>query len=209
MKSIVAVLASIGRLFVRPASQRRMCSRWGLVRAKMYAADFRQMGEDVVIERVGELHGLQYISVGGRCSFRQGLFLTAWDEFRGERFQPSIEIGEDCHFGAWNHITAVNRIVIGRGCLTGKWVTITDNAHGDSDMESLSVPPAKRKLFSKGAVVIGDNVWMGDKVTILPGVTIGDGAVIAANAVVTRDVPAYSVAAGVPARIIKQIRENE
>ena len=59
-------------------------------------------------------------------------------------------------------------------------------------------------IVSKGPVVIGDNVWIGDKVTVLPGVTIGDGAVIAANAVVTKDVPAYSVVAGNPAKIIKQ-----
>jgi acetyltransferase-like isoleucine patch superfamily enzyme len=64
--------------------------------------------------------------------------------------------------------------------------------------------PIKRSLFSKGPVIIGDNVWIGDKATILPGVSIGNGAVIAANAVVTKDVPAYSVAAGNPARIIKQ-----
>ena len=52
--------------------------------------------------------------------------------------------------------------------------------------------------------MIGDNVWIGDKATVLPGVTIGDGAVIAANAVVTKDVPAFTVVAGNPARIIKQ-----
>lgn len=48
-------------------------------------------------------------------------------------------------------------------------------------------------------------MWVGDKVTILPGVNIGDGAVIAANAVVVKDVPAYSVVAGVPAKIVKNL----
>ena len=55
-------------------------------------------------------------------------------------------------------------------------------------------------------ITVGDNVWIGDKVTILPNVTIGKGCVIAANAVVTKDVPEYSVVAGVPARIIKTIK---
>ena len=63
--------------------------------------------------------------------------------------------------------------------------------------------PLERPITSKGPVVIGNNVWIGDKATILPGVTIGDGAVIAANAVVTKDVPAYSVVGGNPARVIK------
>ncbi len=64
-----------------------------------------------------------------------------------------------------------------------------------------------RPVKSKGSIVIGDNVWIGDKATILPGVIIGDGAVIAANAVVSKDVPAYCVAGGNPAKIIKQAKK--
>ena len=62
--------------------------------------------------------------------------------------------------------------------------------------------PQRRPLYSKGPVIIGDNVWIGDKVTILPGVTIGNNAVIGANTVVTKDVPAYSIAVGNPCKII-------
>ena len=65
-----------------------------------------------------------------------------------------------------------------------------------------------RSVMSKGPVIIGNDVWIGDKATILPGVTIGDGAVIAANAVVTKDVPAYSVVAGNPAKIVKQAEKD-
>ena len=71
--------------------------------------------------------------------------------------------------------------------------------------EHLQIPPLKRPIISKGEVVIGNNVWIGDKATILPGVTIRDSVVVAANAVVTKDVPAYSMVAGNPAKIIKQI----
>ena len=56
---------------------------------------------------------------------------------------------------------------------------------------------------SKGIINIGNNVWIADNVTLLSGVSIGDGAVIGAGAVVTKDIPAYSVAAGVPAKVIK------
>lgn len=75
-----------------------------------------------------------------------------------------------------------------------------DNDHGNTNKESLMIPPIERKLVSKGPIVIGNHVWIGDKVTILSGVTIGEGAVIAANAVVTKDVPAYSVVVGNPAK---------
>jgi acetyltransferase-like isoleucine patch superfamily enzyme len=63
-----------------------------------------------------------------------------------------------------------------------------------------------RPLISKGEVVIGDNVWIGEGAMILPNVHIGEHAIIAANSVVTKDIPAYSIAAGVPAKIIKHIK---
>ena len=64
-------------------------------------------------------------------------------------------------------------------------------------------PPRSRTIYSKGPVIIGENVWIGENVCILPGVTIGKGTVIGAGAVVTKDIPPFSVAGGNPARIIK------
>ena len=66
-----------------------------------------------------------------------------------------------------------------------------------------------REIISKGPVKIGRNVWIGDKTTILGGVSIGDGAIVAANSVVTKDVPPFCVVAGVPARIIKDLRPEQ
>lgn len=71
------------------------------------------------------------------------------------------------------------------------------------------LPPLKRSIVSKGPIVIGDNVWIGDKVTILSGVTIGNNSVIAANTVVTKDVPAFSIVAGNPGKVIKKNGENK
>lgn len=159
---------------------------------------------------IGQLRCPQNISIGERTGFGDWLYLTVWDNYscvidgveQQQTLTPELSIGANCYFGAFNHITCTNRVIIGDGCLTGKWVTITDNSHGETDIDSLKVSPIKRPIYSKGPVTIGKNVWIGDKATILPGVTIGDGAVIAANAVVTRDVPAYAVVAGNPARII-------
>lgn len=149
--------------------------------------------------------GEEHIFIGNGTHIGEHTHLTAWETTcAGGNFNPEIHIGENCCLGNWNHITATNSIRIGNNLLTGKWVTITDNSHGETDRETLDMPPLMRTITSKGPVVIGDNVWIGDKATILPGVTIGDGAIIAANAVVTKDVPAYSVVGGNPARIIKQ-----
>lgn len=174
-------------------------------------ACFRSFPSSSYIGIIGQLNCPQYISIGENTAFGDWLYLTAWDSFscivdgveQQQALTPELSIGANCNFGAFNHITCTNRVIIGDGCLTGKWVTITDNSHGETDIDSLKVPPIKRPIISKGPVIIGKNVWIGDKATILPGVTIGDGAVIAANTVVTKDVPAYVVVAGNPVNIIK------
>ena len=66
-----------------------------------------------------------------------------------------------------------------------------------------AVPPHLSQLPHKGDITVGNDVWIGRESVIMPGVTIGDGAIIAAYSVVTRDVPAYHVAGGNPARVIK------
>lgn len=165
---------------------------------------FKNCHKHVSFGSIDCLMGSRYISIDANTDFGDGLFLTALESFGNQSFNPSITIGKNCWIGLHNHISSTNRIEIGDGFLSGKWVTIVDNDHGNTDYESLQVPPAKRTIVSKGPVIIGKNVWVGDKATILAGVTIGEGAVIAANTVVTKDVPAYSVCAGNPGKIIKQ-----
>ncbi|WP_255402065.1 DapH/DapD/GlmU-related protein [Prevotella sp. tc2-28] len=89
--------------------------------------------------------------------------------------------------------------------LTGRFVYIGDNAHGGLSLEEAETPPARRHLTSKGEIKIGRNVWIGDKVSIFGGVTIGDNVIIGAGSIVTHDIPSNSMAAGMPARIIKQL----
>ena len=67
------------------------------------------------------------------------------------------------------------------------------------------MPANMRPMYSKGPVVIEDNVWIGEMVCILPNVRIGKGSIIGANAVVTKDVPANALVGGNPARVIKII----
>ena len=148
--------------------------------------------------------GNKYISIGKNCFFGKNCVVSAWDHHNDQHFTPDVQFGNDCNLGEYNHITAVNKIIIGNGLLTGRWVTITDNSHGCTDIDDLCIKPLDRKIFSKGPVIIGDNVWIGDKATIIPGVKIGNGAVIGANAVVTKDVPTYAVVVGNPAQIIKR-----
>lgn len=150
------------------------------------------------------LLGTRYIELGDDVTFGRNAVVTVWSDILHHAEKGAISIGNDCHFGDYVHITSTNGITIGDGLLTGRWVTITDNSHGDTSRETLHQRPLQRPVVSKGKVVIGRNVWIGDKATLLPGVTIGDGAVVAANAVVTKDVPEYCVVAGNPARVVKR-----
>ena len=174
------------------------------IRYILLRSRFGHCGSNVLFEHTGLLRGTQFISIGSDNIFRKGIHLTVWPEHCPLGKTPALTIGNGCSFGEYNNITAVNNITIGDGFLSGKWVTITDNSHGDTDPQTLHTPPRKRKVTSKGPVSIGRNVWVGDKVTILPGVSIGEGAVIGAGAVVTKDIPAFSVACGNPAIIIKK-----
>lgn len=174
------------------------------LRTLLMRKDFHSCSLKAQLCGFNRLIGAKYISIGS-SKIGKDVILTAYDSVAGYNFLPEIIIGDNCNIGEFCHITAINSIVIGNGVLTGRWVTITDNSHGMTTYEDLQLSPLKRKPFSKGKVIIGNNVWIGDKATILPGVIIGDGAIIGAGTVVTKDVPAMSVVGGNPARIIKTI----
>ena len=179
----------------------KISEKWRVIKSQWIAGKMAEAGDGVFFKFVAQLHDPQFIHIGNNTFFGKDLYLTAWGV---SNCDPNLSIGNNCSFGDYNHITCANRVTIGNGVLTGKWITITDNSHGETDRASLEMKPTKRPITSKGPVVIGNNVWIGDKATILPGVSIGDGAVIAANAVVTKDVPAYSVVGGNPAKVIKR-----
>ena len=112
-------------------------------------------------------------------------------------------------FGDNNHLTAVNGITIGDNLRTGKNVLISDNSHGDpKNMLQRNLHPNVRPLYSKGEIMIGNNVWIGANSIILKGVTIGARSIIGAGSVVTKDIPADCIAAGNPCHVIKMTGEG-
>jgi len=117
--------------------------------------------------------------------------------------EGSLRIGDKTVFGRNIVVNAYLDVQIGAACIVADMVYVTDFDHVFTDL----TVPIKDQGIAKSPVRIGSDVWLGTKVSVVRGTVIGDGAVIAANAVVTRDVPAYAIVAGVPARLIRNRRE--
>jgi acetyltransferase-like isoleucine patch superfamily enzyme len=134
------------------------------------------------------------LEIGPQAYFEPGVWLTS-DTGR-------ITIGGGSLFNLNVMVAAVQAVTIGEHCMLANGCLVTDGNHRFDDPD---VPVPWQGFTSKGAVTIGDNVWLGANVVVTSGVTIGRRAVIGANSVVTEDVPAFSVAAGAPAVVLKQI----
>jgi serine acetyltransferase len=180
------VTRTLDRLFgtVRVTMDRSRAIRAGLTGVTV--APKCLFGEGVRFDRPSQ------IQVGTRCTFERNVWIRALTK------EATIAIGEYTFIGRDSEIEANGPLTIGRHCLIGPGVYITDHNHG----MALGVPMF-RQPTTMSPVSIGHDVWLGARCVILPGVTIGDGAVVAAGAVVTRDVAANAVVAGVPARVLR------
>lgn len=130
------------------------------------------------------------VTIGKRSIVREFVFMITYG--------GKIEIGDDCTINPFCMIQGNGGLKIGNGVRIATHVSIIPSNHNFSD---LSLPIHRQGETAKG-ITIGDDVWIGTHVTILDGVTIGKGSVIAAGAVVNKDIPDYSIAGGVPARLI-------
>lgn len=118
---------------------------------------------------------------------------------------PVVSIGDRCLIGRGSGIVGHFSIEIGNDVWTGHNVYITDQNHGYEDVER----PISQQSQPERAVKIGDGSWLGYGSVVLPGVTIGKHVVVGANSVVTHDIPDYSVAVGVPAKVIKRFVDGQ
>jgi acetyltransferase-like isoleucine patch superfamily enzyme len=151
------------------------------------------------------LKGTEYIQVGTKFRAGPGFRIEAWDEYLDVKYHPQIIIGNNVAVGFNVHIGAIGRMEIGNDVLIGSNVLITDHQHGRLTPEDEDILAIDRPLYSKGNVVIEDNVWIGEGVCIMDGIRIGKNSVIGANAVVLKDIPQGSVAGGIPAKILRKI----
>ena len=210
MKTSSKILQVIGRLFSKILPY-AIFDYWEACKRYVFTGymqnKFKSFGSNTLLNIHTKYLGINFISLGNDVIIGDYGTLSAWGNYKytKQSFTPSIEIGDGSRIGAQSHITAINKITIGKNVLTGPRILITDNSHGMFSIEHLEIAPNLRTLCSKGPVIIEDNVWIGEGSMILPNVHIGKGSIIAANSVISKDIPPYSIAAGTPARIIKQL----
>lgn len=137
------------------------------------------------------------------------LFLGRWTHFGDGTaircHEGTLRIGEKTVFGQDVSVNCYLDVEFGAAGLVADRVYVADFDHRTDDL----TVPIKDQGILKRPVRIGADVWLGTKSTVLKGVEIGRGSVVGANAVVTRDIPAYSIACGVPARTVRSRLERK
>jgi acetyltransferase-like isoleucine patch superfamily enzyme len=195
-------------------------ARWGARRAWRFARDHRMMTRAHAVHAVRlarararvrlqradvHLHGMSFLGHRVELTAPTGsgrLIVGPWcwlgDGTALRSHAGRVTIGAKVVIGGGSTVNSYLDVSIGDGALLAEGVHITDFDHR---MDRLDVPIKDQGVVSS-PVRIGADVWLGRAVTVLRGVDIGRGSVVGAHAVVTRDIPPYSIAAGVPARII-------
>ncbi len=135
------------------------------------------------------------LEIGPHTLLEPGVWITAPDHAR-------VRIGGGTFLNLGVMVAAIDLVEIGSHCMFANGCFVTDANHRFDDRAR---PITWQGFTSKGPTRIGDNVWCGANVVVTSGVTIGERSVIGANSVVTTDVPAGSIAAGAPAKVLRAI----
>ena len=178
-----------------------------IMRKFLYKTIFARMGKNLYIQADSEFLGADAIEIGDDVKIMRGVRLNVNSANSVIRLGNKvcldkgvdinvagedcfIEIGDHSYLGPYVCMSGPGEIKIGKKCLIASQSGIYANNHREYGL-------------SREGITIEDNCWLGTGVRILDGVTIGHGSVIGAGAVVTKDIPPYSVAVGVPAKRIK------
>ncbi len=138
------------------------------------------------------------VSIGNNCSINKWSYIVVTSQNENA---ASLTIGDNTYIGEFNNIrVAGGRISIGKNCLISQHITMVSSNHVLSSDKLIVEQPWST---SNNFIIVEDGVWIGANSVILPGVTIGKGAVIAAGSIVTHDVAPMTIAAGNPAKFLK------
>lgn len=146
----------------------------------------------------GRGHENNKISLGERVALERGVEIGALDN-------THIDIEENTYIAPYVCISGPGNIKIGKHCMIASHSGIYANNHNFADLTVL----IREQGVTRKGIIIEDNCWLGHGVTVLDGVTIGQGSVIGAGSVVSKDIPPFSIAVGVPAKVIRDRQDKE
>ena len=164
----------------------------------LYPFQFKRFGKKSRIDKPLRIEGKQYMEIEDHVYVQPYTWL-ACQPLTGCK-NPVLKFGKGCTIGHFNHIYATEGIVLEDYVLTADKVYISDNLHSFEDPQTPIIQQPIRQIHP---VRIGEGSWLGENVCVI-GASIGKHCTIGANSVVTHDIPDYSVAVGVPAKVIKQ-----
>ncbi|MEA5617698.1 DapH/DapD/GlmU-related protein [Cronbergia sp. UHCC 0137] len=146
----------------------------------------------------GKGHPDNKITLGNQVAIERNVDIGCLDNTR-------ILIGDETFIAPNVSIAGPGDIKIGKHCMIASHCGIFANNHRFSDLLS----PIKDQGVTRKGIVIEDDCWLGHGVTVIDGVTIGQGSVIGAGAVVNKDIPPFSIAVGIPAKVIKSRKTQD
>lgn len=147
------------------------------------------------------LNNPEYIKLNNYVRIKQGARIECYNEFADKKLFPELSIGEKVIIGYNFSCLVADKVKIDKNTILASNVLITSENHGMNP--EIGIPYYEQTL-SVGAVSIGEGCWIGEKVIILPNVNIGKKCIVAAGSIITKDIPDYSIVAGIPAKVIKK-----
>lgn len=165
---------------------------------------FKKCGFGTRIEPPFRFFNLGQISLGRNVMINRNCWIQVLED-QVKSQDPKLIIESNAAIGMDATISVVRKVVIGEYVLLARNVYISDHSHAFSDIR---VPIMDQGIDHVAAVIIGRHTWLGQNVVVLPGVSIGEHCVIGANSVVNSSIADFSVAAGVPARVVKRFNHE-
>lgn len=144
----------------------------------------------------------QYIHIGRKIKIKKGYRIECYSRFAGIKMPPpSLTLFDKVLIGYNFTALVANKVQIGSNTILASNVSLISENHGIYVETNV---PFYAQPLQTGPIIIGEGCWIGQNVIVLPNVNIGDKCVIGANSVVTNDIPSYSIAVGMPAKVIKR-----
>ncbi len=165
---------------------------WQLMRRQAYA---RWPLHGNVLEALADGR----LQIGPQAHFEPDVWLTVGDD-------ATMRIGEGTFLNIAVMVAAAAHVEIGAHCMLANGCFVSDANHRFDDPDR---PVPWQGFDSRGPTRLGDNVWLGANAVVTSGVSIGERCVIGANSVVTQDIPAFSIAAGAPAKVLRAVTYDD